>query len=430
MFLRFPFLTLRTVVTSLSSADFEILAPAGSRESFAAALAAGADAVYLGVGALNMRSLAASTFEKEDLAALVESAHAAGVRLYLTVNTVIFDEDLPELERVLDAAKAARVDAVIASDTAVMMRARARGLIVHLSTQVNVANLDAVKFYAQFADVIVLARELTLEQTAAIAEGIRREGVVGPSGRPVRIELFVHGALCMAVSGKCYLSLHTRGQSANRGACLQNCRRTYVVKDEVRGTELEIDNGYLMSPKDLKTIELMPRLVRAGVSIFKIEGRARSPEYVLETVRCYSEALKCALAGQWSEERLADWNARLSKVFNRGFWTGHYLGETAGEWTSGYGSKATEKKTALGRVCNYFARNGIGHAELFAGEVCPGEKLLVTGPTTGAVVWTLKSLYVDERPADSACKGDSITFPVPERIRPGDQLYKLVPVER
>ena len=234
----------------------------------------------------------------------------------------------------------------------------------------------------------------------------------------------------MAVSGKCYLSLHTRGQSANRGACLQNCRRTYVVKDEVRGTELEIDNGYLMSPKDLKTIELMPRLVRAGVSIFKIEGRARSPEYVLETVRCYSEALKCALAGQWSEERLADWNARLSKVFNRGFWTGHYLGETAGEWTSGYGSKATEKKTALGRVCNYFARNGIGHAELFAGEVCPGEKLLVTGPTTGAVVWTLKSLYVDERPADSARKGDSITFPVPERIRPGDQLYKLVPVER
>ena len=383
-----------------SPAPYEIMAPAGSWESLSAALQAGADAVYFGMGSLNMRSLAAKTFSLEDLPEIVRRSREAGVRTYLTVNTVLY---------------------------AALTYAQAIGLEAHLSTQLNISNVEALRFYAQFADVFVPARELRLEQIGAIAEAIRREGITGPSGKPVQIEAFCHGALCMAVSGKCHLSTHTRGKSANRGECLQNCRRTYRLVDAERGIEIDVEGRRFLSPKDLKTIGFMDRMVAAGVTVFKIEGRARGPEYVRTTVECYREALDAVLEGRWTEAMRTAWDERLARVFNRGFWDGWYLGAETMETTKDYGSSATEKKVYVGKCLNYFARSGIGHFRLEAGTLRKGDRYLVTGPTTGAVYGNAEAMRVNETEAENAEKGAEVTFRVPERIREHDRLYRLDP---
>ena len=408
-----------------SPAPYEIMAPAGSWESLSAAIRAGANAVYFGVESLNMRSLAAKTFTLEDLPEIVGRSREAGVKTYLTVNTVLYDEDLPLMRAILERARAEGVSAVILSDAAALSYARAIGLEAHLSTQLNVSNVEALRFYAQFADVFVPARELTLEQIGAIAEAIRRENITGPSGRPVRIEAFCHGALCMAVSGKCHLSTHTRGKSANRGECLQNCRRTYRLVDAERGIEIDVEGQRFLSPKDLKTIGFMDRMVAAGVTVFKIEGRARGPEYVRTTVECYREALDAVLEGRWSDAMRTAWDERLARVFNRGFWDGWYLGAQTIETTKDYGSSATERKVYVGKCLNYFARSGVGHFLLEAGSLKKGECYLVTGPTTGAVIGTVEAMRANDAEADTAEKGAEVTFRVPERIREHDRLYRL-----
>lgn len=414
----------------MKRSDFEIMAPAGSRESLAAAVQTGADAVYFGIGALNMRAHSAAAFTINDLKEIAAYCREHGVKSYLTVNTVIYDDDMAVMHEIIDAAKAAEISAVIASDVAVMTYCREVGVEVHLSTQLNISNTEALKFYAQFADVVVLARELNLKQVAAIHEAAEAGHLCGPSGKPVRIEMFCHGALCMAVSGKCYMSLHTRGKSANRGGCLQNCRRDYIAVDRERGTELEIDNGYIMSPKDLKTIGIMDLMVKAGVRVFKIEGRARGPEYVRTTVSCYREALDAVLEGRWSEELSRSWDDRLATVFNRGFWEGWYLGRTTAEWTDRYGSKATEKKIYVGKCLGYFARAGIGWFEMHGETIRTGDRLLIVGPTTGAVFVEAQDMRVNEAPADEAHKGTEVTFRVPEKIRENDKLYVMRRVER
>ena len=414
----------------MKRSDFEIMAPAGSRESLAAAVQAGADAVYFGIGALNMRAHSAAAFTINDLKEIAAYCREHGVKSYLTVNTVIYDDDMAVMHEIIDGAKAAEISAVIASDVAVMTYCREVGVEVHLSTQLNISNTEALKFYAQFADVVVLARELNLKQVAAIHEAAEAGHLCGPSGKPVRIEMFCHGALCMAVSGKCYMSLHTRGKSANRGGCLQNCRRDYIAVDRERGTELEIDNGYIMSPKDLKTIGIMDLMVKAGVRVFKIEGRARGPEYVRTTVSCYREALDAVLEGRWSEELSRSWDDRLATVFNRGFWEGWYLGRTTAEWTDRYGSKATEKKIYAGKCLGYFARAGIGWFEMHGETIRTGDRLLIVGPTTGAVYAEAKDMRVNEAPTDEAGKGTEVTFRVPEKIRENDKLYVMRRVER
>ena len=333
----------------MQRSDFTLMAPVGSRESLFAAIAAGADAVYFGVENLNMRAHSAKAFTIDDLHEIAAICHEHGIESYLTVNTIIYDEERPVMKKIIDAAKAAGIDAVIASDVAVMSYCREVGQEVHLSTQLNISNIEALRFYAQFADVVVLARELTLKQVKAIADAIEAENICGPAGRPVRIEMFCHGALCMAVSGKCYLSLSTRGYSANRGACIQTCRRSYLAKDNERDIEFEIDNEYIMSPKDLKTIGFLDRMVKAGVRVFKIEGRARGPEYVRAVVECYDEALKAIAENRWNEQVSQSWDAKLASVFNRGFWDGFYLGAPVGELTQHYGSQATEKKIYVGK---------------------------------------------------------------------------------
>ncbi len=412
-----------------SPAPYEIMAPVGSRESLAAALRAGADSVYFGVEALNMRALSSKAFRIDDLGEIAERCRTAGVRSYLTVNTVLYDEDLPLMRRVLDRAKAEGVSAAIISDAAALLYARSIGLEAHLSTQLNISNVEALRFYAAYADVAVLARELTLEQTRAIAEAVEREGIKGPSGRLVKLEVFCHGALCMAVSGKCHLSLHTRGKSANRGECLQNCRRAYRLLDPERGTEIDVAGHRFLSPKDLKTIGFMDRLVRAGITVFKIEGRARGPEYVRTTVECYREALDAVLEGRWTDAMRTAWDERLSRVFNRGFWDGWYLGAPTLETTDAYGSSATERKVYVGKCLNYFSRSGVGHFKLEAGDLHAGDRFLVAGPTTGAVMGEVEAMRVNEREAAAAGKGDEVTFRTPEKIRENDKLYRLDPVE-
>lgn len=409
----------------MQRSDFELMAPAGSREALAAAVQAGADSVYFGVGELNMRALASSAFTVENLPEIVGFVHEHGVKAYLTVNTVVFDEDMPEVERVLDAARAAQIDAVIASDVAVIAACRSRGIEVHLSTQLNIANTAALRFYARDADVAVLARELTLEQIACIARAIDEEDIRGPSGRPVRLELFCHGALCMAASGRCYMSLHTRGKSANRGACLQTCRRSYVLKDAERDIELELANGYLLSPKDLKTIDFLDRIVAAGVRVFKIEGRARGPEYVHAAVACYDEALSAVADGTFSPQKVEGWNARLSEVFNRGFWDGYYLGERVVALAGGYGSQAIRRKRFAGKCVNYFARAGVAQFLIQAEGFEKGARLLVTGPTTGAVEFDAAQIVCDEAELDHCRQGQSITVKVPSRVRENDKLYVM-----
>ena len=405
---------------------YEIMAPAGSWESLSAALKAGADSIYFGVESLNMRAHSAAHFTINDLRDIATKCNEAGVKSYLTVNTIIYGEDLPLMRSICDAAKEAAISAVIASDVAVLQYCKEIKQEVHLSTQLNISNVEALKFYAQFADVVVLARELNLDQVAEICRQIDEQEILGPSGKKVRIEMFCHGALCMAISGKCYLSLNNLGSSANRGACLQVCRRSYTVRDRETGVELDVDNKYIMSPKDLKTIRFLDRMVEAGVKVFKIEGRARGPEYVYTVVRCYKEALDAALNGTTTEQMKDQWDERLKKVFNRGFWDGYYLGQTMGEWSSNYGSSTTERKVYVGRGVKYFSKIGVAEFLLEASDLNKGDHLLITGPTTGAVYVTADEMRYDYEPINHAEQGRFVSIAVPEKVRPSDKLFKLV----
>ena len=406
--------------------EFEIMAPVGSRESLAAAIHAGADSVYFGIGRLNMRSHSANHFTIDDLKEIAETCKAQGIKTYLTVNTVIYGEDIETMHEIVDAARAAGITAVIASDVAVMMYCRQAGVEVHLSTQLNISNIDALKFYAQFADVAVLARELNMDQVKEIHRQILEQNICGPKGQPVRIEMFCHGAFCMAISGKCYMSLHDANRSANRGECVQICRRSYTVTDNETGNQLEIDNKYIMSPKDLKTVRFIDRMMDAGVRVFKIEGRARGPEYVHTVVTCYREAIESVLDGTFTEEKKDLWDKRLSTVFNRGFWDGYYQGQKMGEWTKEYGNKATEKKVLIGKVMKYFSRLGVAEIAVEANTFSKGDKLLITGNTTGAMFLNADENRYALRPVDAAEQGWRVSIPVPGKVRPNDKLFKLV----
>lgn len=407
--------------------DFEIMSPAGSWESLAAAFQAGAGSIYFGVESLNMRSRSASRFTVDDLRQIAEDCERRGVKSYLTLNTVMYDEDIPLIREIVDAALEARISAVIASDIAVMAYCREVGMEVHISTQLNVSNFEALKFYAQFADVVVLARELNLEQVAEIYRRIREENICGPSGEQVRIEMFCHGALCMAISGKCYLSLNELGASANRGACMQVCRRGYIVKDRESDIELAVENQYIMSPKDLKTIRFMDRMIEAGVRVFKIEGRARGPEYVRTVTECYSEAIDAWLKGEFTDEKKDDWDRRLATVFNRGFWDGYYMGKRLGEWNDRYGSQATETKVYVGKCTNWFSRLSVGEFLIEAAEINAGDKLMVTGNATGCITFALVDPRVDLESVEAVPQGVAVSFRTPEKVRRGDKLYKIVP---
>ena len=417
--------------------DFEIMAPVGSRESLAAAINAGADSIYFGIENLNMRARSANTFSIDDLREIAATCDEHGVKSYLTVNTIIYDEDVALMRTIVDAAHEAGISAVIAADVAVMDYCNRIGQEVHLSTQLNISNAEALKFYARFADVVVLARELNLKQVAAIYKTIQEEQIRGPKGELIRIEMFCHGALCMAVSGKCYLSLHELNASANRGACMQVCRRSYDVArvpeashllTETDGNiELEVDNKYVMSPKDLKTIRFMDEMMEAGVRVFKIEGRARGPEYVKTVVECYNEAINSYLDGTLTEEKKDEWDNRLRTVFNRGFWNGYYLGQRLGEWTRHYGSNATERKFYAGKGIRYFSNIGVAEFLVEAAELHVGDKLLITGHTTGAMYVTLDEARVNLKPVDTVKKGAHVSFKVPDRIRPNDKLYIMRP---
>lgn len=407
--------------------DFEIMSPAGSWESLAAAFQAGAGSIYFGVESLNMRSRSASRFTVDDLRQIAEDCERRGVKSYLTLNTVMYDEDIPLIREIVDAALEARISAVIASDIAVMAYCREVGMEVHISTQLNVSNFEALKFYAQFADVVVLARELNLEQVAEIYRRIREENICGPSGEQVRIEMFCHGALCMAISGKCYLSLNELGASANRGACMQVCRRGYIVKDRESDIELAVENQYIMSPKDLKTIRFMDRMIEAGVRVFKIEGRARGPEYVRTVTECYSEAIDAWLKGEFTDEKKDDWDRRLATVFNRGFWDGYYMGKRLGEWNDRYGSQATETKVYVGKCTNWFSRLSVGEFLIEAAEINAGDKLMVTGNATGCITFALVDPRVDLESVETVPQGVAVSFRTPEKVRRGDKLYKIVP---
>ena len=425
--------------------DFEIMAPVGSRESLTAAIQAGADSVYFGIGQLNMRSHSANHFTIDDLKEIAATCREKDIKTYLTVNTIIYGEDLETMRQIIDAAKEADITAVIASDVAVMTYCRQKDVEVHLSTQLNISNIEALKFYAQFADVVVLARELNIQQVEEIYRQIEEQHICGPRGNLVRIEMFCHGALCMAVSGKCYMSLADAGRSANRGECIQICRRSYTLTDTETGNEIEVDNKYLMSPKDLKTIRFIDRLMKAGVRVFKIEGRARGPEYVYTVVKCYKEAIEAVLHDAeissaekngaevekcFTEERKDEWDRRLATVFNRGFWDGYYQGQRLGEWNKNYGSNATEKKVYIGHGVKYFSKLSVAEFTVDANTFSIGDKLLVTGPTTGVMYLTATEIHDDDgHPVQTAPQGTRVAIPVTGKIRPSDKLFKLVTEE-
>ncbi len=410
--------------------DYEIMAPAGSYESLTAAIQGGADSIYFGIEGLNMRARSSNNFTIDDLHQIAQICRENNLKSYLTVNTIIYDNDMALMRRIVDAAGEARLSAVIAADVAVMMYARSIGVEVHLSTQLNITNTESLRFYAQFADVVVLARELNLDQVAAIHHDIVAQQIKGPSGQLIRIEMFAHGALCMAVSGKCYLSLHEKDLSANRGACNQICRRGYIVKDRDSDIELEIDNEYIMSPKDLKTIHFMNKMMDAGVRVFKIEGRARGPEYVRIVTSCYKEAVQSYCDNTFTEEKINDWNERLATVFNRGFWDGYYLGQRLGEWTHRYGSGATKRKVYVGKAVRHFGKLGVTEFLIETQSVKTGDELLITGPTTGAVFVTAEDIRVDGETVPEAVKGDHFSIKTDGKIRPNDQLYKMVAANR
>ncbi|PZX16663.1 putative protease [Breznakibacter xylanolyticus] len=411
---------------SFTRQEIEIMAPAGSYESLMAAIQGGADSVYFGVEKLNMRARSSANFTIADLHEIVRISREHGVKTYLTVNTVLYDDDLPVMRDVIDAAKEAGVTAIIAADQAAIHYARSIGVEVHISTQVNISNIETLKFYSHYADVVVLARELNMTQVAAIHREIERQQIKGPSGELIRIEMFVHGALCMAVSGKCYLSLHQYNSSANRGGCLQTCRRSYVVTDKETGNELEIDNEYIMSPKDLKTIGFLDTVLKSGVRVLKIEGRARSADYVKMVVSCYHEAVAAVIDGTFGPEKVAVWDERLSTVFNRGFWDGYYMGQTMGEWTENYGNKATRKRVYAGKVTNYFPKLGVAEILLETRGANQGDTILITGPTTGVMELVIGELRVDLQPVDVADKGVRFSMPVPEKVRRSDKVFLLV----
>lgn len=409
--------------------EIEIMAPAGSWESLSAAIKAGADSVYFGIEKLNMRSKSSSNFTTEDLREIVRICKENNVKSYLTVNTILYDNDLTLMREIIDVAKEVQVSAIIAADVSALMYANSIGVEVHLSTQLNISNVEALKFYAQFADVVVLARELNMEQVSEIYQAIITDNIRGKNGELIRIEMFCHGALCMAVSGKCYLSLHEKNVSANRGACNQICRRGYTVKDKDSEIELEIDNEYIMSPKDLKTIGFIDEMLAAGVRVFKIEGRARGAEYVKTVVGCYKEAIESVLNGTFIDEKKEDWTVRLSKVFNRGFWNGYYLGQRIGEWSSNYGSEATHKKVYVGKCTNFFQKLGVAEFLLEAQYLEVGDEILITGETTGAYEDTVKEMRVKLEPIDKVEKGTYFSMKTNELIRRNDKLFKIVPTE-
>ena len=408
--------------------DFEIMAPVGSRESLAAAIQAGANSVYFGIGQLNMRSHSANHFTIDDLRDIASTCNSHGIKTYLTVNTIIYDGDIDTMHEIVDAAKEAHISAVIASDVAVMTYCNRIGVEVHLSTQLNISNIEALRFYAQFADVVVLARELNMDQVAAIYRQIEEQHICGPKGELIRIEMFCHGALCMAVSGKCYMSLHNANRSANRGECVQICRRSYTVTDNETGNQLEIDNKYIMSPKDLKTIRFIDRMMESGVRVFKIEGRARGPEYVYTVVSCYREAIGSVIDGTFTEERKVGWDERLATVLYSGFWDGYYQGQTLGEWNKHYGSAATEKKVLVGKVMKYFSKLSVAEVAVEATTFDRGDRLLITGPTTGVMYLDATEIRYDLHPVDTAQQGWRVSIPVSGKVRPNDKLFKLVTV--
>lgn len=404
---------------------FEIMAPAGNFECLMAAIQGGADSVYFGIENLNMRSHSANNFTREDLPKIVALCREHGVKTYLTLNITLYDEDLQQAYQTLDIAAAAGVSAVIASDTAAIVYARKIGLEVHISTQLSISNAESLRFYSQWADVIVLARELNLQQVRAIKDTIDREGITGPSGRPVEIEMFCHGALCMAISGKCYLSLHEYNASANRGSCFQLCRRGYEVTDLETGMKLEVDNKYIMSPKDLCTIEFIDKILEAGVSVFKIEGRARSAEYVKTVVAAYKKGAQAAVDGSFTPELAQSLKTELSKVFNRGFWDGYYQGARLGQWSEVYGNKATQKKTYVGRITNYFSNLGVAEVTVETGSIAVGDQILIIGPTTGVEELTVPEIRVALEPVEKAEKGTVCSIPFPRKLRRSDKVFLI-----
>lgn len=410
--------------------QIEIMSPVGSRESLMAALQAGAGSVYFGVGKLNMRSRSTQNFGLDDLDEIAALCNEKGVRTYLTLNSVIFDEEIAEMRQLVERAKKAGISAVIASDLAVIQYVHSLGMPVHMSTQTNITNTEAVRFWSRYADVMVTARELNLDQVKVITQNIEQQQIKGPSGEPVRIEIFVHGALCMAISGKCYLSLDTLGSSANRGACLQPCRRGYSVRDRDNEVELEVDNEYIMSPKDLNTITFLDKILDAGVQVLKIEGRGRSPEYVKVVTEIYREAVAAIQSGDYTPERIEQWNARLASVYNRGFWDGYYLGRRMGEWSRTHGSEATERKIYVGRIENYFSKIGVAEVRMDSHDLNTGDKVYIIGPTTGVVESHLNEIRVDLKPVDRTIKGEHCSIPVPSAVRTGDKVYKVVPNEQ
>jgi putative protease len=408
----------------------ELMAPAGNFESMQAALDNGADSIYFGVEQLNMRARASINFTLDDLQEISDRCSEKGVRSYLTLNTIVYDHDLSIVKTLIKKAKEANITAVIAMDQAVIAIARQEGMEVHISTQINVTNIETVKFYAMFADTLVLSRELSLRQVKQITELIEKDQIKGPSGNLVEIEIFGHGALCMAVSGKCYMSLHSHNSSANRGACKQNCRKKYTVIDQDSGVEMELDNEYIMSPKDLCTIDFLDDIADAGVKVLKIEGRGRAPEYVAKVIKCYREAIDSIEAGTYSKEIAQDkWMTELQKVYNRGFWSGYYLGQKLGEWSKGTGSHATQKKVYIGKGMHYFPKSNIGEFKIEAYDLKVGDTILVTGPTTGAQEMEVGQMRVNDLDSSSASKGDLITLPLDFRIRLSDKLYKIVKTE-
>ncbi len=410
--------------------DYEIMAPVGSYESLMAAIQGGADSVYFGIEKMNMRAHSSNNFTFDDLENIVNICNKNNIKSYLTVNTVIYDKELDLMREIVDATKKNKVTAIIASDISVINYARKIGVEVHISTQLNVSNIESLRFFAQFADVVVLARELSLDQVAEISKAIKEENITGPSGNLVKIEMFIHGALCMAISGKCYLSLHEKNYSANRGACMQTCRKAYIVTEKESGNQLEIDNEYIMSPKDLCTINFLNKVLDAGVSVLKIEGRARPPEYVKTVSESYNEAVLAYLDGTYNEEKISNWMSRLSAVFNRGFWDGYYLGQKLGEWSHKYGSRATKRKIYIGKTTNYFTKIKVAEFLIESHNLKVGDEMLITGPTTGVVQLTVDEIRVDLKNTEIAEKGVRCSVPVNTLIRRSDKLYKIVDAER
>jgi U32 family peptidase len=410
--------------------DIEIMAPAGSYESLMAAIQGGANSVYFGAEQLNMRAASSNNFTIDDLQNIVSICQKHVIKSYLTVNVVVYDNEIPQMKKIIDAAKECGISAIIASDQAVINYAFSSGIEVHLSTQLNISNIEAIKFYSQWADVVVLARELNLDQVRYIHDEVVKQNIRGPRGELIKLEMFAHGALCMAISGKCYLSLHETNKPANRGECYQTCRRSYIVTDKESGYELEIDNEYIMSPRDLCTIGFLDKILDAGVKVIKIEGRARSAEYVKMVSSCYDEAVKSISAGTYSGEKINDWIKRLSSVFNRGFWDGYYLGQKMGEWTNSYGSSATKMKIYLGKVTNYFTKINVAEIKLETGDITKGETILITGPTTGIIEYTVSEIRVDLKETDKALKGEFCSIKINDFLRRSDKVYKWVDAER